>query len=139
MLIIQHKGMQMSKRLIHGLSKRERQIIEIIYRKRSASVKDVLEEIPEPPSYSTVRALLNILESKGLLKHRQSGKKYIYLPTIPRKRAVSTAVKHMLEMYFNNSIEEAISALIETTNQKITDEEFNRLKKLIERARKEEE
>ncbi len=129
----------MSKRLIHGLSKRERQIIEIIYRKKSASVRDVLEEIPDPPGYSSVRALLNILEGKGLLKHRKSGKKYVYFPTIPRKRAVSIAIKHMLEMYFNNSIEEAISALIEVTDRKITDEEYGRLTQLIERVRKEEE
>ena len=85
----------MSKRLQNELSKRERQIMDVIYRKNSASVKVVLEEIPDPPSYSAVRALINVLEGKGFLKHKKEGKKYIYSPTIPHKKAKISAINEV--------------------------------------------
>jgi predicted transcriptional regulator len=121
-----------------ALSKRERQIMDVVYRMKSASVREVREAMPDPPSYSAVRALVGILEKKGFLRHRQSGKKYIYSPTIPRKRAVSTALKHMLQHYFNNSVEEAVGALIEVNRNTLTNEELERLSVLIERAKEEE-
>jgi predicted transcriptional regulator len=110
-----------------------------VYRRKSASVQDVLDEIPEPPSYSSIRALLSILEQKGFLKHRQNGKKYIYTPTIPRKRAIQASIKHLLQMYFNNSIEEAVGALIEVNHKSLTDEGLDKLLVLIANARKEEQ
>ena len=111
--------------------------MEVVYRKKSASVREVLDEIPDPPTYSSVRALLRILESKGFLRHRKNGKKYIYTPTIPRKRAIQTSIKHLLQMYFNNSIEEAVGALIEVNHKALTDEELDKQLMLIKGAQKE--
>ena len=124
----------MSKRLQNELSKRERQIMDVIYRKNSASVKEVLEEIPSPPSYSAVRALINVLEGKGFLKHKKEGKKYIYSPTIPHKKAMSSAIKQLLRTYFNDSVEDAVVAIIRTKNN-LSDEDFNRLTGLIAEAK----
>jgi predicted transcriptional regulator len=126
----------MSKRLHNELSKRERQIMDVIYRRNSASVKEVLEEIPDPPSYSAVRALINVLEGKGFLNHKKQGKKYIYLPTIPHKKAMRSAIKQLLKTYFNDSVEDAVVAIIKTKN-KLSDEDFNRLTALISEARSE--
>jgi BlaI family penicillinase repressor len=125
-------------KLQNTLSKRERQIMDVIYRRKSGSVKEVREDILDPPSYSTVRALMSILEKKGFLKHRKNGKKYIYSPTIPRKRAMYSAIKHILQMYFNNSVEEAVEALIEVNRKALTDKELDRLTELIEKVREEE-
>ena len=124
----------MSKRLQSELSKRERQIMDVIYRRNSASVKEVLEEIPKPPSYSAVRALINVLEGKGFLNHKKQGKKYIYSPTIPRKKAMSSAIKQLLKTYFNDSVEDAVVAIIRTKNN-LTEEDFDRLTALIAEAR----
>ena len=124
----------MSIRLQNELSKRERQIMDVIYRKNSASVKEVLEEIPAPPSYSAVRALINVLEGKGFLKHKKEGKKYIYLPIISHKKAMGSAVKQLLRTYFNDSIEDAVVAIIGTKNN-LSDEDFDRLTGLIAEAR----
>jgi predicted transcriptional regulator len=120
----------MSKRLQNELSKRERQIMDVIYRRNSASVKEVLEEIPNPPSYSAVRALINVLEGKGFVKHKKEGKKYIYSPTIPHKKAMSSAIKQLLRTYFNDSVEDAVVAIIRTKNN-LSEKDFNRLTGLI--------
>jgi predicted transcriptional regulator len=127
-----------SKRLQNELSKRERQIMEAIYRKKSASVKEVLEEIPQPPSYSAVRAMLNILEAKGFLKHTKQGKKYIYIPTIPHGKAMQSAVRQVLKTYFNNSVEDAVAAIINIDRKNLEQTDFDKLASLIESARKEE-
>ena len=128
----------MSARLQNALSRRERQIMDVVYRSKSVSVQEVLDELPDPPSYSSVRALLGILEHKGFLKHRKNGRKYIYTPAISRKRAIQTSIRHLLHMYFNNSVEEAVGALIELNHRKLTDEELDRLLRIIEQVRKEE-
>lgn len=125
----------MSKRLQHELSARERQIMEVVYSKKRASVKEVLAEIPNPPSYSAVRAMLNILENKGFLKHQQEGLKYIYAPTIPHKKAMRSAVQSLLKTYFNNSVEEAVAAIINFRNKDIDEIELARLTKLIKSAK----
>lgn len=124
----------MIKRLQNELSKRERQIMDVIYRKNSASVKEVLEEIPDPPSYSAVRALINVLEGKGFLNHKKEGKKYIYLPTISHKKAMRSAIKQLLRTYFNDSVEDAVVAIISTKNN-LSEEDFDRLTGLIDEAR----
>ncbi len=128
----------MSKRLQNELSKRERQIMDVIYRRNSASVKEVLEEIPDPPSYSAVRAMLNILEAKGFLKHTQQGKKYIYIPTIPHVKAMQSAIKQVLRTYFNNSVEDAVAAIINIDRKNLEQTDFDSLARLIESTRKEE-
>ena len=128
----------MSKRLQNELSARERQIMEVIYRKKSASVKEVLAEIPNPPSYSAVRAMLNILENKGFLKHEQEGLKYIYAPTIPHKKAMRSAVQSLLKTYFNDSVEDAVAAIVNIHNKDLDEQELARITNLINTAKEEE-
>lgn len=121
-----------------NLSKRERQIMEIIYRRGNASAMDVLEDLVDKPNYSTVRALLRILEEKGQVRHEAKGQKYIFYPVISKDSAVKSAVKNLLSTFFNNSAEEAIAALLEIEKTKITDNDFERISDIIEKARKEE-
>ena len=109
----------------------------IIYRRNNASVNDVLEAIPNPPSYSAVRSVVNILEDKGFIKHKKQGKKYVYSPTISRKKATSSAVKQLLTTYFDNSLEKAVTTMLEMHNDDLTDEDFQRLSRIIERVQKE--
>jgi predicted transcriptional regulator len=127
----------MSRKLHTELSKRERQIMDIIYKKKSATAKEVLESIPNPPSYSTVRKLLHILENKGFLKHTQDGLRYVYHPKISHKKAMRSAVRQLVETYFNNSVEEAMTALIEYDAGDLTHAELNRLIGKIEKRKKE--
>jgi predicted transcriptional regulator len=125
----------MENRLQNELSKRERQIMDAIYKKKSASVKEVLDEIRDPPSYSAVRAMINILEGKGFLMHKKSGLKYIYSPTISPKKAMNSAVRQLLKTYFNDSIEEAVAAVIKT-KKNLTETDYERLTGLIEASKK---
>lgn len=127
----------MSRKLHTELSKRERQIMDIIYRKKSATAKEVMEKIPNAPSYSTVRKLLHILEQKGFLKHVQDGLKYIYYPKIPHKKAMRSAVRQLMETYFDNSVEEAMTALIEYDTGDLSDKELDRLIHIIEKKKRE--
>ena len=126
----------MSKRLHTELSKRERQIMDVIYKKKSATAKEVMERIPNPPSYSTVRKLLNILEKKDFLKHIQDGIRYIYYPKIPHKKAMRSAIRQLMETYFDNSIEGAMTALMEHSGS-LSDEDLNRLIDIIEKRKTE--
>jgi BlaI family penicillinase repressor len=128
-----------SKRLLHGLSKRERQIMETIYRRRQATVAEVLSEIPDPPSYSAVRATLNILERKGLLTHRKNGLKYVYSPSIPHSKARQTVVRQLLQTYFNGSVEDAVAALIQSGRKRLSQEDFDKLIGMIEKTRREDQ
>lgn len=125
----------MSRKLHTELSKRERQIMDIIYRKKSATAKEVMESMPNPPSYSTVRKLLHILEKKDFLRHEQDGVKYVYHPIISHKKAMRSAVRQLIETYFDNSVEEAMTALIEHNTSDLSDEELNRLIGIIEKRK----
>lgn len=127
----------MNKILTHGLTKRERQVMDIIYKKKNASAGEIQKEIPDPPGYSTVRSVLSILENKGLLKHKKIGKKYIYSPKIPHKKAMNSAVKQLLKTYFNNSLQEAVETMIEIDSRNLAELDFERLSSLIEKYRKE--
>ena len=126
----------MEKRLQHDLSKRERQIIEIVYRNRKATVREVLSEIPNPPSYSAVRTLLNILVEKRLLKRAKVGKRFHYSPTISQKKAMRTAFNNLLNTYFDNSLEQAVTALLELNSRDLNDADLDRLTQIIDEARK---
>jgi predicted transcriptional regulator len=117
------------------LSRRERQIMDVLYQKWRATAADVLEGIPEPPSYSAVRALLRILEQKGHVRHEESEGKYIFIPTVRRDKAKRSAIRHMLETFFNGSPEEAVATLLDVSSSKLSDAELDRLAKLIEKAR----
>ena len=116
------------------LSRRERQIMDVVYRLGKSSVTDVLERLPDPPSYSAVRALMRILEEKGHLSHEQDGPRYVYVPTVARDNAKRSALRHMLKTFFDGSAEQAISALLDDTS-KLSDAELYRLARLIDQAR----
>jgi BlaI family transcriptional regulator, penicillinase repressor len=118
------------------LSRRERQIMDVIYARGQASVAEVHDAMTDAPSYSAVRALMGILAAKGHLRHKAEGHKYIYLPTRSRKEASRSAVRRLLETFFEGSTEQALVALLEVSAG-ASREELDRLSKLIEKARKE--
>ena len=120
----------------HDLSRRERQIVDILYAQGRATAADVLAALPDPPSYSAVRAMLRILEDKGHVRHEQDGPRYIYLPTVGRDRAKKTALRHVLQTFFNGSAEQALSALLDESDTRLSDLELDRLARLIDRARR---
>jgi predicted transcriptional regulator len=119
------------------LSRRERQIMEIVYRLGKATAQEVLGNLGDPPSYSAVRAHLRVLEDKGHLRHRQDGPRYVFEPTLSRERARRSALKGVLRNFFGDSYEEMIAALIEDPGAELTDTELEKLGRMIEKARKE--
>jgi predicted transcriptional regulator len=127
----------MSKEPHANLSRRERQIMDVIYTCGSASVQDVVDQLPDPPSYSAVRAMLRLLEEKGHVKHSQEGPRYVYQPVVPRERARESAMKQMLRTFFDGSAEEAVATLLDVSGSKISREELDRLAELIDQTRKE--
>src|SRR5262245_10441321 len=118
------------------LSRRERQIMDVLYRKGSATAAEVLEAIPNPPSYSAVRALLRILEQKGHIRHEEQEGKYVFLPTVPRDKAKRSAIRHLVQTFFDGSSQEAVAALLDDASSKLSDSELDRLQTLIDKARK---
>ena len=127
----------MSKHPHLNLSRRERQIMDAIYRLGHATAAEVLENMPEPPGYSAVRAMLRLLEEKGYLRHDQEGTRYVYLPTLSRDKARQSALKQLMQTFFDNSTEQAVSALLDLSKSRMSDEELERLSALIEKARTE--
>ena len=127
----------MTKKSHIHLSRRERQIMDIIYRAGQASAAEVLEELPEPPSYSAVRAMLRLLEEKGYVKHQQQGPRYLYVPTLSIERARQSALKQLLLTFFNGSTEQAVATILDISKSKLSDEELDRLSKLIDKAKRE--
>ena len=119
------------------LSRRERQIMDVIFRRGDATVSDVLGGLPEPPSYSAVRATLAILEGKGLLRHRKEGRRFVYFPTTTRRKARRSALEHILNTFFDGSAEGAVAALLEMQSSDLSPETLDRIKKLIKEAEKE--
>jgi predicted transcriptional regulator len=120
----------------HDLSRRERQIVDILYTQGRATAAEVQSALPDPPSYSAVRAMLRILEEKGHIRHEQDGPRYVYLPTVGRDRAKKTALRHVLQTFFNGSAEQALSALLDESDARLSDRELDRLAELIDRARR---
>jgi predicted transcriptional regulator len=120
-----------------GLSRRERQIMEILYRRGKASASEVMEAMEDAPGYSAVRAMLRVLEEKGRVRHQAEGLKYVYMPTVPREKAKRTAVKHVLDTFFNGSPEQIVAALLDVSAARLTREELDRMAEMIEKARKE--
>ena len=118
------------------LSRRERQIMDVIYRRGRATAAEVLEDLPDPPSYSAVRALLRLLEEKGHVQHEQDGPRYVYAPTVARDRARRSALKHVVRTFFDGSASEAMAALLDGETR-LDDAELDRLSAMIEQARKE--
>jgi BlaI family transcriptional regulator, penicillinase repressor len=118
------------------LSRRERQIIDILYANGQATAAEVQSLLPDPPSYSAVRAMLRILEDKGHVRHFQDGPRYLYVPTVARDNAKRSAMRHMLQTFFDGSAEQAISALLDDSSARLSDAELDRLARLIEQARR---
>jgi len=127
----------MSQPELADLGRRERQIVEALYRLGRASVNDVLKELPDPPSYSAVRAMLGKLEEKGYARHEQDGPRYLYRPSVPADRARRHALRHLVDTFFDGSVASAALALFKLTDADIDDEALERLAELAERAKRE--
>jgi len=119
------------------LGRRERQIMDVIYRHGQASVSEVRGDLPDPPSYSAVRAMLGLLEDKGYLRHRQHGLKYVYLPADDTSKVRNSALKHMVATFFGGSPERAVAALLEMSDTRLSAKEKQYLSHLIKKAQQE--
>lgn len=122
---------------LRSLSRREREIMDVVYGAGSATANEIQERIPDPPSYSAVRATLSILERKGLLVHEEKSRRYVYRPTLDQDKARRSAMEHLLSTFFNGSAAGAMLTLLEQADSDIPAEDLDRMKKLIVRARKE--
>lgn len=120
-----------------GLSRREREIMDVLFRRGTASVADVLADLTDPPSYSAVRALLAKLEQKGHITHTEEGRAFVYAPVVRKDTARRGALAHLLKTFFDNSTEQAVAALLDLKGRKAGDAELDRMAALIERARRE--
>jgi len=120
-----------------SLTRREREIMDILHRRGRATAHEVLAELPDPPSYSAVRALLRLLEERGHVRHTQEGQRYVYRPAVTRGDARRSALAHVVKTFFAGSVEETVAALVESPRTKLSREELDRLAALIDRAKKE--
>ena len=125
----------MLKKQHQTLSRREREIMDILYQRGKATASEVREAMPDPPSYSAVRAMLRILEGKGHTSHGVEGLRYIYAPIVPRDKAKRSAVKHLLNTFFSDSPEQVVAALLDAKSH--TPAELDRMAEMIRKARKE--
>jgi predicted transcriptional regulator len=124
----------MSRRDEAQLSRRERQIMEIVYRKGSATAAEVHAAMTDRPSYSAVRALLRVLEGKGHLRHRADGPRYVYSPTVPRDRARRSALQRLVGTFFAGSVSDTVAALLDLESDRLDDDELERLSALVSEA-----
>lgn len=127
----------MGRKELKYLSRRERQIMEILYRDGKATATEVLERLPDPPGYSAVRATLRVLENKGHVRHVLQDMKYVWLPTVPRDKARRSALQNVLETFFDGSPEKAVAALLDMSRTDLSDADLERLSRLINESRKE--
>jgi len=109
--------------------------MDVIWRRGRATVAEVRRDLADPPSYSAVRTLLGLLETKGHLRHESDGPRYVYLPTADREKEQRTVLRHMVRTFFDGSAERAVAALLDLTESKLTPEEIQRLRRLLEQAR----
>lgn len=120
-----------------SLSRRERQIMDIIYESKEATAQQVMERLPDAPGYSAVRALLRVLENKGHLDHRRDGQRYVYVPRLPKDKARRSELRHLLKTFFDNSTEAAVAALLDLSEDSLSEEDYRRLAALIQKSREE--
>ncbi len=121
------------KRLEDGqVSRRERQVMDILFRIGKGTAQEVMDELPDPPSYSAVRALMAILEEKGLVKHEKDSRRYVYMPAVPEKKAKRTALKQLLATFFEGSPEKLVASLLDPDDQKLSSEEISKIRKLLD-------
>ena len=119
----------------NDLSRRERQIMDVLFRQGQATVSDVQSSMPDPPSYSAVRAMLRILEEKGHARHEQDGPRYLYKPVVARERAKRSAMRHLLHTFFEGSHEQAVAALLDEASTSLSEDDLDRLARLIDSRR----
>jgi predicted transcriptional regulator len=119
------------------LSRRERQIMEVVYERGRVTAAEVREQMPDPPSYSAVRAMLRILEDKGHLRHEQDGPRYVFMPTVPHEEASETALRRLVRTFFGGSPEGAMAALLDLEGERLDEEALDRIAERIDEARKE--
>ncbi|MEP6689552.1 MAG: BlaI/MecI/CopY family transcriptional regulator [Gemmatimonadaceae bacterium] len=127
----------MSDQPLAVLSRRERQIMEIVYRLRRATAAEVLDNLEDPPSYSSVRALLRVLEEKGHLAHAHEGPRYVFTPVVPHDAARDSAMSQMVRTFFDGSTTQAVAALLDRAASSLSEEELDRLAQLVEKAKRE--
>src|SRR5215470_18202267 len=120
-----------------SLSRRERQIMDVLHQRSRATAAEVQAALPDPPSYSAVRALLRILEEKGHVRHENSGARYVYLPRTSREKARRSALKRVVATFFEGSVAQTMAALLETADTRLSDSELQKLETMINQARKE--
>ena len=109
--------------------------MDVLYQKGKASAADVMETLPDPPSYSAVRAMMRVLENKGHVRHEQEGSKYVFAPILTRDKAKRSALRHLIQTFFEGSHEQAVATLLDVSSSKLSDAELDRLAQLIEKAR----
>jgi BlaI family penicillinase repressor len=126
----------MSKLLHVVLTRRERQIMDILYRHGRATAGDVLKELPGDSSYSTVRTQLRVLEGKGHVRHEEQGLRYVYMPVVPRRAVRKSALRHLVDTFFDGSAEKTVAALLGGEGARLSEEQLSRIAQLVEKARK---
>jgi len=122
-------------KLEETLSRRERQVMDILFRRGEATVADVMGDLPDPPTYSAVRSVLRILVEKDLVTHREDGPRYVYLPAVSPNRARDEALSHVVRTFFDGSTEQAMTALLRMSDTRIPDAGIERLQELVKKAR----
>jgi BlaI family transcriptional regulator, penicillinase repressor len=119
------------------LSRRERQIMDILYQRGRASASEIHEALPDAPTYSAVRAKLHVLEEKGHIRHEEEALRYVYVPTLPRDTARKSALRHLVSTFFEGSVENAVAALLDLSSAKLSAAELDRIQGIIDQAKKE--
>ena len=119
------------------LTRREREIMDILHRRERATAHEVMNDLAEPPSYSAVRTFLRLLEERGHVRHEQDGARYVYSPTVARREAQRSAISHLVETFFDGSVEDAVATLVESSKPKLSKHELDRIATLIAKAKKE--
>ena len=128
----------MTKTSTHtSLTRRERQIMDVLYRRGRATAAEVMAELPGEPNYSTVRTQLRVLEDKGHVRHEEEGGRYVYAPAVPRHAARKSALKHLVETFFDGSAEQVVAAVLGGEASRLSDDDLERISELIDKARKE--
>jgi BlaI family transcriptional regulator, penicillinase repressor len=118
-----------------NLSRRERQIMDILYQRGRASASEIHQVLPDPPTYSAVRAKLRVLEEKGHVRHEEESLHYVYLPTLARDTAQRSALRHLVSTFFRGSVEEAVAALLDVSAARLSEDDLDRIGQLVEEAK----
>jgi BlaI family penicillinase repressor len=133
MLVLQHIGQMRTDRHLN-LSRRERQIMDILFQRGSAAASEIHEAIPDPPSYSAVRAALSVLEKKAHIRHEVEGLRYVWKPRVPRENARRTALRHLVKTFFDGSVEQTVAALLDEESVRLGPRDLDKLRQIIAKA-----